>query len=67
MAMLLSLGALNEDKAVKKSILNYSEKLKNERLDDDLFLLEQRGYVKGVEDRVYLTQTGIIRAMSNFS
>jgi hypothetical protein len=65
--MLSNLGALNEEKAVSKTLLNNSERLRDARLDDDLELLEQRGYVKHVEDRLYLTQSGLVRAMSNFS
>jgi len=65
--MLSNLGALNEEKAVSKSLLNNSERLRDERLDDDLRTLEQRGYVKRVDDRLYLTQSGLVRAMSNYS
>ena len=65
--MLSNLGALDEEKAVSKKILNNSERLKNSFLDDDIKSLEQNGYVKQVQDRLYLTQSGLIRAMSNFS
>lgn len=65
--MLSNLGALDEEKAVSKSLLNNSERLKNEMIDDDIKRLEQNGYVKQVEDRVYLTQSGLVRAMSNYS
>ena len=65
--MLSNLGALNEEKAVSKSILNNSERLRDENLDDDISSLEQIGYIKQVDDRLYLTQSGIVRAMSNYS
>ena len=65
--MLSNLGALDETKAVSKRLLNNSERLKNSYLDDDIKSLEQRGYVKQVEDRLYLTQSGLVRALSNFS
>jgi hypothetical protein len=65
--MLSNLGALNEEKAVSREILNNSEKLRDERLDEDILTLEQRGYVKQVDDRLYLTRSGLVRAMSNFS
>ena len=66
-AMLSNLGALNEEKAVSKTLLNNSERLRDEVLDDDIKTLEQKGYVKQVDDRLYLTQSGIVRAMSNYS
>ncbi len=65
--MLSNLGALDEEKAVSKSLLNNSERLKDERLDDDIKNLERRGYVRQVDDRLYLTQSGLVRAMSNYS
>ena len=65
--MLSNLGALDENKAVSKKLLNNSERLKNSILDDDINSLEQNGYVKRVEDRLYLTQSGLVRALSNYS
>jgi hypothetical protein len=65
--MLSNLGALDEDKAVSQKLLNNSERLKNSYLDDDIKSLEQNGYVKRVEDRLYLTQSGLVRALSNYS
>jgi hypothetical protein len=65
--MLSNLGALNEEKAVSKSLLNNSERLRDEKIDDDIKTLEQRGYVKQVDDRLYLTHSGLVRAMSNYS
>ncbi|MDA4110988.1 MAG: hypothetical protein OK439_00505 [Thaumarchaeota archaeon] len=65
--MLSNMGALDEDKAVSRKILNNSERLKNQLLDDDIKSLEDRGYVVRVDDRLYLTQSGLVRALSNFS
>ena len=65
--MLSNLGALNEEKAVSKSLLNNSERLREAQLDDDLVILEQNGYVRRINDRLYLTQSGLVRAMSNYS
>jgi hypothetical protein len=65
--MLSNLGALNEERAVSKSLLNNSERLKSRSLDQDLLSLEARGYVKEIGDRLYLTQSGLVRAMSNYS
>jgi hypothetical protein len=65
--MLSNLGALNEEKAVSKSLLNNSERLREARLDDDLVTLEQDGYVRRINGRLYLTQSGLVRAMSNYS
>ena len=67
MTMLSNMGALDEDKAVSKKILNNSERLKNLLIDDDIKNLEDRGYVVRVDDRLYLTQSGLVRALSNFS
>jgi hypothetical protein len=66
-SMLSNLGALNEEKAVSKTLLNNSERLRDEHLDDDIKILEQRGYIRQVDDRLYLTQSGLVRAMSNYS
>ncbi len=65
--MLSNLGALNEEKAVSKSLLNNSERLRDASLEEDIKTLEQRGYIRQVDDRLYLTQSGLVRAMSNFS
>ena len=65
--MLSNLGALDEDKAVSKTLLNNSERLRDESLDADLTSLERDGYVKQVDDKLYLTQSGLVRAMSNNS
>jgi len=65
--MLSNMGALDEDKAVSRKILNNSERLKNLLIDDDIKSLEDRGYVVRVDDKLYLTQSGLVRALSNFS
>ncbi len=67
MTMLSNLGALDKEKAVSKKILNNSERLKDSLIDDDIKSLEDRGYVIRVEDKLYLTQSGLVRALSNFS
>jgi len=65
--MLSNLGALNEERAVSKSLLSNSERLRSVSLDEDIIALEQRGYVKQIDERLYLTQSGLVRAMSNNS
>lgn len=65
--MLSNLGALSEEKAVSETILNNSERLRDARLDDDIRTLEENGYVRRIDGRLYLTQSGIVRAMSNYS
>jgi len=67
MTMLSNMGALDEDKAVSKKILNNSERLKNVLIEEDIKSLEDRGYVIRIDDRLYLTQSGLVRALSNFS
>ncbi len=65
--MLSNLGALSEQKAVSKSLLNNSERLRDSRIDDDITTLQERGYVRKIDDRLYLTPSGLVRAMSNYS
>jgi hypothetical protein len=65
--MLSNLGALNEERAVSKSLLSNSERLRSVSLDEDILALEQRGYIKQIDERLYLTQSGLVRAMSNNS
>jgi len=65
--MLSNLGALSEDRAVSKTLLGNSERLRSISLDDDIMTLERRGYVRQVDGRLYLTQAGLVRAMSNYS
>jgi hypothetical protein len=67
MTMLSNMGALDEDKAVSKKILNNSERLKNVFIEEDIKSLEDRGYVIRIDDKLYLTQSGLVRALSNFS
>lgn len=66
-SMLSNLGALNEERAVSVKILGNSERLRSTSIDEDVQMLEETGYVKRIEDRLYLTQSGIVRAMSNYS
>jgi hypothetical protein len=67
MTMLSNLGALDEEKAVSKKVLNNSERLKDLLIDEDIKSLEDRGYVIRIDDKLYLTQSGLVRALSNFS
>jgi len=66
-SMLSNLGALNEERAVSKSLLSNSERLRSVSLDEDILMLEGRGYLKEVHGRLYLTESGLVRAMSNYS
>lgn len=65
--MLSNLGALDEKKAVSLQLLNNSERLKDKSLDEDIVRLEADGYIKRIDDRLYLTQAGLLRALSRFS
>jgi hypothetical protein len=67
MTMLSNMGALDQEKAVSTKILYNSERLKNLLLEDDIKNLEDKGYVVRVDDKLYLTQSGLVRALSNFS
>ncbi len=65
--MLSNMGALEESKAVEKTLLARSETLKNKILDDEIRNLKETGYVKEVDGKLYLTQAGLFRALSRFS
>ena len=67
-SMLSNLGALDEKKAVSLKLLNNSDRLRDVDLSKDLHNLEETGYVKRVDsDRLYLTQSGLVRALTRFS
>jgi hypothetical protein len=67
-SMLSNLGAVDEAKAVSQKFLVNSERLKNLLLDEDIHDLEERGYLKRADDgKIYLTQSGLVRALSRFS
>ena len=66
-SMLSNLGALSEDRAVSKNLLSNSERLRSLNLDEDIRALEIKGYLKEIDGRLYLTESGLVRAMSNYS
>ncbi|HVB12292.1 MAG TPA: hypothetical protein VNE86_04105 [Nitrososphaerales archaeon] len=66
-AMLSNLGAIDEKNAVSVQILENSGQLSNNRLKEALKELEAQGYLKRLNDKVYLTQTGLFRALSGLS
>ncbi len=65
--MLSNLGAIDEEKAVTIDLLQSSERLKNMILDGEIGKLVQFGYVKKVDGKLYLTKSGLLRALSRFS
>ncbi|HKW04649.1 MAG TPA: hypothetical protein VJN71_05060 [Nitrososphaerales archaeon] len=65
--MLSNLGAIEAGKAVTIEILRSSDHLKSGSLDSDVTKLVESGYVVTSEGRLYLTKTGLLRALSNFS
>ena len=66
-AMLSNLGAIDETKAVSTDLLKNSEALKNRILEDEIAKLLNSGYVKKADGGLYLTRTGLLRALSRFS
>ena len=66
-AMLSNLGAIDERKAISREVLKNSQQLKDKPLDEDIRKLIETGYVKDVDKRLYLTKTGLFRALSKFS
>lgn len=67
LSMLSNLGALEEAKAIDRLILSNSERLRNVAIDSELLKLQERGYLKIVAGKVYLTEAGLLRALSRFS
>ncbi|MHB1868349.1 MAG: hypothetical protein ACYCPP_05325 [Nitrososphaerales archaeon] len=66
-AMLSNLGAIDKKNAVSVQILENSGQLSNNQLEGALKELEAQGYLKRLNDNVYLTQTGLFRALSGLS
>ena len=66
-AMLSNLGAINEKNAVSVELLANSRQLANNPLDEELIKLEVRGYIKRSGDKIYLTEAGLVRALSRLS
>ena len=66
-AMLSNLGAIDETKAVSVDLLKNSEVLRDRILDEEIAKLLNYGYVKKSDGRLYLTRTGLLRALSRFS
>jgi hypothetical protein len=64
---LSNLGAIDENKAVTKTLLSSSDSLRNRILDDDISKLVTSGYVKTTDGKFYLTKAGLFRALSRFS
>ncbi|MDG6908229.1 MAG: hypothetical protein JRN20_20865 [Nitrososphaerota archaeon] len=67
LSMLSNLGALSSERAVTVELLSNSERLKGIDIDSEISRLEQRGYVKRADDKIYLTESGLIRALSMIS
>ena len=67
-SMLSNMGALERDKAISAKLLSNSDRLKHLHVDEDIRVLEEKGYIKRAEqDKVYLTESGLVRALSRFS
>ena len=66
-ALLSNLGAINEKDAVAVELLANSRQLANIPLDEELKQLEDRGYIKRSGDKLYLTEAGLVRALSGIS
>jgi len=67
LAMLSNLGAIDEKKAVTREVLKNSDKLKDPGVDDEIASLVETGYIREADGRLYLTQSGLFRALSRFS
>jgi predicted HTH transcriptional regulator len=65
--MLSNLGAIEENKAVTREVLNNSERLRGKEIEGEISRLLETGYVKENSGRLYLTKAGLFRALSRFS
>jgi predicted HTH transcriptional regulator len=65
--MLSNLGAIDENKAISSTLLKNSQQLKERQIDSEIRKLVDAGYVKQIDDKLYLTKAGLFRALSRFS
>ena len=67
LGLLSNLGAISEEKAVNKEMVAAALNLKLETFQDDVGRLVSAGYLKQYGGKIYLTEVGLIRALSRFS
>ena len=65
--MLSNMGALSEERAASIELISNSERLKGTDISQEIAIFEEKGYVKRIGDKIYLTETGLIRALSMIS
>lgn len=66
-ALLSNMGAINESGAISVELLLNSNQLKHIDVKEELKKLEVGGYIVRLGDRICLTQTGLVRALSGLS
>jgi Mn-dependent DtxR family transcriptional regulator len=67
LGLLSNLGAISEEKAVNKEIVAATLNVKLQSFQEDISRLVHAGYLKQNGDMIYLTEVGLIRALSRFS
>ncbi len=65
--MLSNLGAIDEQHAVSITVLANSWQLANIELDKELKELDALGYVRIIDSNCFLTEAGLVRALSGLS
>ncbi|MDG6996602.1 MAG: hypothetical protein JRN52_11835 [Nitrososphaerota archaeon] len=67
LAMLSNLGALNVERAASIELISKSERLRGVDIAAEIATFEEKGYVKRFGEKIYLTEAGLIRALSMIS
>ena len=67
LGLLSNLGAISEEKGVNKEIVAATLNVKLQSFQEDVNRLVHAGYLKQTGDTIYLTEVGLIRALSRFS
>jgi hypothetical protein len=65
--MLSNLGAINEEHASTVDLIASSVRSDRNQLAKELDILQAQGYIKRLGDKLYLTESGLVRALSGLS
>ena len=65
--LLATMGAIKMEKAISLNQLKSLSSCKDRAVDEEMVTLQSADYVVFVDDKVYLTQKGVLRAFSSFS
>ncbi len=65
--LLANLGAIDSRRAITIRFLRDSFPSRDKDLETLIPSLKEAGYITQLEDKIFLTQNGLLRAMSRFS